>query len=154
MEGGRWLYLKLATTRIIIASARPHQSPRQKERIALFVTTTKPTGTNAIQNLGIIIKVNTGGNKISGIIMGAGRANDVPNIPQGQTWIGNASGVATPTTLAAVATSGAYSDLSGTPTIPTGELVDDTTPQLGGDLDVNGKKFVSTANGDIVFDPD
>ena len=117
-------------------------------------TTTKPTGTNAIQNLGIIIKVNTGGNKISGIIMGAGRANDVPNIPQGQTWIGNASGVATPTTLAAVATSGAYSDLSGTPTIPTGELVDDTTPQLGGDLDVNGKKFVSTANGDIVFDPD
>ena len=81
-------------------------------------TTTKPTGTNAIQNLGIIIKVNTGGNKISGVIMGAGRANDVPNIPDGQAWIGNASGVATPTTLADVATSGAYSDLSGTPSIP------------------------------------
>jgi hypothetical protein len=80
--------------------------------------TTKPTGTNAIQNLGIIIKVNTSGNKISGIIMGAGRANDVPNIPEGQTWIGNASGVATPTTLSDVATSGAYSDLSGTPSIP------------------------------------
>jgi hypothetical protein len=81
-------------------------------------TTTKPTGTNAIQNLGVLIKVNTSGNKVSGIIMGAGRSNDVPNIPDGQTWIGNASGVATPTTLAAVATSGAYSDLSGTPTIP------------------------------------
>jgi hypothetical protein len=81
-------------------------------------TTTKPTGTNAIQNLGVIIKVNTSGNKISGIIMGAGRANDVPNIPDGQAWIGNASGVATPTTLSGVATSGAYSDLSGTPSIP------------------------------------
>ena len=79
-------------------------------------TTTKPTGTNAIQNLGIIIKVNTGGNKISGIVMGAGRSNDVPNIPNGQAWIGNASGVATPTTLATVATSGDYDDLSNKPT--------------------------------------
>lgn len=117
-------------------------------------STTKPTGTNAIQNLGIIIKVNTGGNKISGIVMGAGRSNDVPNIPEGQAWIGNASGVATPTTLADVATSGAYSDLSGTPTIPSGDLVDDTTPQLGGDLDVNGNKITSASNGDITIDPD
>jgi hypothetical protein len=80
--------------------------------------TTKPTGTNAIQNLGVIINVNTSANTVSGIVMGAGRSNDVPNIPNGQTWIGNASGVATPTTLADVATSGAYSDLSGTPSIP------------------------------------
>jgi hypothetical protein len=60
-------------------------------------TTTKPTGTNAIQNLGIIIKVNTSGNKISGIVMGAGRSNDVPNITEDYFWIGNSSGVATPT---------------------------------------------------------
>jgi len=103
-------------------------------------TTTKPTGTNAIQNLGIIIKVNVSGNKISGIIMGAGRANDVPNIPNGQAWIGNASGVATPTTLASIATSG--------------DIVDDATPQLGGDLDVNGNKITSASNGDITIDPD
>ena len=62
--------------------------------------TSKPTGTNAIQNLGIIIKVNTGGNKISIIVMGAGRANDVPNIPQGYIWAGNSSGIATPTDTA------------------------------------------------------
>ena len=62
-------------------------------------TTTKPTGTNAIQNLGIIIKVNTSTNKISGVIMGAGRSNDVPNIPHGQIWVGNSNGVATPTML-------------------------------------------------------
>ena len=63
-------------------------------------TTTKPTGANAIQNLGIIIKVNTSGNKISGIIMGAGRANDVPNIATGNIWAGNADGVATATSVA------------------------------------------------------
>ena len=116
--------------------------------------TTKPTGTNAIQNLGVIIKVNTSTDKVSGIVMGAGRSNDVPNIPEGQTWIGNASGVATPTTLADVATSGAYSDLSGAPTIPSGDLVDDTTPQLGGDLDVNGQSIVSTSDGNIIIQTD
>jgi len=33
------------------------------------------------------------------------------------------------------------------------DIVSDTTPQLGGDLDVNGNEFVSTSNGDIVFSP-
>lgn len=33
------------------------------------------------------------------------------------------------------------------------DVVDDTTPQLGGDLDVNGQKIVSTANGDIDIEP-
>jgi hypothetical protein len=33
-------------------------------------------------------------------------------------------------------------------------VVEDTTPQLGGDLDVNGNKIVSSSNGNIVLDPD
>ena len=33
------------------------------------------------------------------------------------------------------------------------DIVSDTTPQLGGDLDVNGNAFVSTSNGDINFTP-
>ena len=33
------------------------------------------------------------------------------------------------------------------------DIVSDLTPQLGGDLDVNGNEFVSTSNGDIVFSP-
>ena len=33
------------------------------------------------------------------------------------------------------------------------DIVSDTTPQLGGDLDVNGNSFVSTSNGDINFTP-
>lgn len=33
-------------------------------------------------------------------------------------------------------------------------VVDDTTPQLGGNLDVNGRSVVSTSSGDIVLAPD
>ena len=62
-------------------------------------TNIKPTGsTNFIQNLGIVTRVDaTNG---AGFIYGSGRSNDIPNIPQGFVWIGNANGVAT-----AVATS-------------------------------------------------
>ena len=57
---------------------------------------------------------------------------------------------------------GAYIDLStaatgvGTDLLAGGGLaniVEDTTPQLGGDLDVNSFKLVSTANGNIVIEP-
>ena len=33
------------------------------------------------------------------------------------------------------------------------DIISDTTPQLGGDLDVNGNDIVSTSNGDIDLDP-
>ena len=33
------------------------------------------------------------------------------------------------------------------------DVVTDTSPQLGGDLDVNGNQFVSTSNGNIQFTP-
>jgi len=32
-------------------------------------------------------------------------------------------------------------------------VVEDTTPQLGGDLDVNSQKLVTTSNGDLVIEP-
>ncbi len=35
-----------------------------------------------------------------------------------------------------------------------GDVVDDTTPQLGGDLDVNGNSIVSASDGDIPITPD
>jgi hypothetical protein len=35
-----------------------------------------------------------------------------------------------------------------------GDVVDDTTPQLGGNLDVNGNSIVSVSNGNITFTPD
>ena len=33
------------------------------------------------------------------------------------------------------------------------DIVNDTSPQLGGNLDVNGNSFVSTSNGNITFTP-
>ena len=38
-------------------------------------------------------------------------------------------------------------------TVDTTNLVDDTTPQLGGDLDINGNTIVSTSNGNIAITP-
>ena len=58
-------------------------------------TGTKPTGTALIQRVGQIIKVHASNGSIE--VFGAGRSNDVPNILQDQLWLGNSSGVATPT---------------------------------------------------------
>ena len=65
-------------------------------------STTKPTGTALIQNIGKVLRDDAS----SGIIHvgGSGRSNDLPNIANGKAWIGNASGVPTETTLAASAT--------------------------------------------------
>jgi len=46
-----------------------------------------------------------------------------------------------------------WADGSGTTTTNPGNLVNDLTPQLGGNLDVNGFSLVSLANGDINFSP-
>jgi hypothetical protein len=90
----------------------------------------KPTGTNLIQNLGVVTKSNA--NNGSGVVLGAGRSNDVPNIADGYAWIGNASGVATATQLATVATTGSYDDLSDQPTIPADTHLGNTDLTLSG----------------------
>ena len=84
-------------------------------------TNVKPTGTNLIQNLGVVIKssASTG----SGVVLGAGRSNDLPNIPDGQTWIGNASGVPTATTLADVATTGTATSLTDISSAGSGSII-------------------------------
>ena len=53
-------------------------------------------------------------------------------------------------------TVGSGLSLSGTTlsaSVTNTDLVTDTTPQLGGNLDVNGQDIVSTSNGDIDLDP-
>ena len=63
-------------------------------------TNVKPTGSNLIQKLGNVIKssINNG----SGVITGAGRSNDVPNITPGYVWLGNSGSVATPVSSASL----------------------------------------------------
>jgi len=80
------------------------------------LTLTKPTGTNLIQNVGKVGKVNGGG---AGSISVANiqRTNDIPNIAQNNLWIGNASGVPTATTL-----SGDVTNSAGVVTIANGAV--------------------------------
>ena len=52
-------------------------------------TNVKPTGTNLIQNLGVVIKSH--GSNGSGMVYGSGRSNDVPNLPDGKFFIGSST---------------------------------------------------------------
>jgi hypothetical protein len=54
-------------------------------------TNTRPTGQSVlVQNLGRVTKVHASNG--GGVVMGSGRANDVPNLTDGNVFIGNASG--------------------------------------------------------------
>jgi len=70
------------------------------------LTLTKPTGTNLIQNVGKVGKVN-GGGAGSIAVSNIQRSNDIPNLAQNNLWIGNASGVPTATTLSGDVTNSA-----------------------------------------------
>ncbi|MCH9717297.1 MAG: hypothetical protein K0U52_09465 [Gammaproteobacteria bacterium] len=61
------------------------------------LTTVKPDGTNLIQNVGKIARLDASNGSI--LVSAILRSNDVPNIPEKHAWIGNASGVATPTVV-------------------------------------------------------
>jgi hypothetical protein len=62
------------------------------------LTTTAPSGSgNLIQNIGKVIKVHASNGSI--MVTGAGRANDTPNLDDGDIFIGNASNQATTASL-------------------------------------------------------
>jgi hypothetical protein len=65
-------------------------------------TTTKPTGTALIQNVGKVLRSHASNGQIE--IISIGRTNDVPNIPNGTIWVGNASAVPTAVTPSGDAT--------------------------------------------------
>ena len=111
------------------------------------LTNTAPTGeTNLIQNIGRVVRADAS----AGIIKagGAGRSNATPNLDDGKIFLGNGSNQAVSTALSAIALSSFNDDLNYLTNI-----VEDTTPQLGGSLDVNGQDIVSVSNGDIEVDP-
>ncbi len=58
------------------------------------LTNTRPSGTNLVQNVGVVGKKSGGNGEIEAIALG--RTNDVPNIPRGSMWVGDATGVANP----------------------------------------------------------
>ena len=108
---------------------------------------TKPTGeTSLLQNIGRVIRSNNG----AGVIMvgGAGRSAATPNLDQNKVFLGNASNQAVSTALSSIALSSFNDDLNYLSNVS-----EDTTPQLGGNLDVNGQDIVSASNGDIEIAP-
>ena len=107
------------------------------------LTNVAPTGeSNFIQNIGKIERA-TPTTNITIKVGGAGRSNATPALNDGNIFIGNASNQATTTSLQTQVE--AYS---------INNVVEDTTPQLGGDLDVNGNSIVSASGGDISITPD
>src|SRR5210317_1408343 len=60
------------------------------------LTMTKPTGTNLIQNIGKVGRVNSS-NAGSIVVSSILRTNDLPNIAQNNIWLGNSSSVPTAT---------------------------------------------------------
>jgi len=119
------------------------------------LTATKPTGTALIQKVAKVTKAAASGEIL---VTGAGRTNDLPNLPDGNIWIGDSSGVPQDKTLTAGTNVTITEDATTVTIAATGAggiaaVVDDTTPQLGGDLDVNGQSIVSVANGNIPITP-
>ncbi len=55
------------------------------------LTSSKPTGSDLIQNIGICGKVNATEGEI--IVVGSGRSNDLPNITEGYIWVGDSNDV-------------------------------------------------------------
>ena len=54
------------------------------------LTSIKPTGTNLIQNIAIVLNASAQGTlQITAI----GRTNDLPNLPEGSIWLGDSNGV-------------------------------------------------------------
>ena len=112
-------------------------------------TNVKPTGSNRIQNLGIVTKVDAVNG--SGFVLGAGRANDVPNINPGYLWVGNSDWVATPTPTSSLsvasAVSASYALTSSYPFIGNGSNIysANTIPQNGGSIAIGENAFSASS---------
>ena len=114
------------------------------------LTNTKPTAsTDLVQNIGVVLQTN-GSNIQKMKVSAIDRVNDIPNLASGVFFIGGATGQLSPYTLP-IADGGANqflkTDGAGAVTFEsitqaTGNelenVVEDTTPQLGGTLDSNG----------------
>ena len=133
-------------------------------------TNVKPTATDvAVQFLGVVFRVDasTGSGFITGTLVedSVRWTGTVFQFWDGTDWVSAGGGATTldaltDVTIASVA-DGDVLVYNGTSsqwenTAVTGGLdnvVEDTTPQLGGNLDVNGQSIVSVSNGNILLEP-
>ena len=129
------------------------------------LTNTKPTGTNLIQNVGKVGRRQQNNGEI--VVMAIGRSNDVPNLTTGKFFIGSASNsvesaytlpTADGTANQVLQTNGSGAVSFSSITQATGNelenIVEDTTPQLGGNLDTNGNNINFGDTDEAVFGDD
>ena len=132
------------------------------------LTATKPTGTALIQKVAKVTKAAASGEIL---VTGAGRTNDLPNLPDGNIWIGDSSGVpqdktltagtnvtitedATTVTIAATGAGGAsdldgLSDVTITGTPAAGEvLINNATSGQFVNANLTAGNFVKITNAD------
>ena len=106
-------------------------------------TNVKPTGTNLIQNIGVIGRVQQNNGEI--VVSAIQRSNDLPNIQEGYAWVGDGSGVPQ-----AVATS---SFAGGGGTIDTGSFATTGSNVFVGDQTISGSLILQDsieAGGNVV----
>ena len=112
------------------------------------LTNVKPTtATHLVQNLGRVTKVNASNGRI--LLLGAGRVNDIPN---SGTFSGNieaASFIKNGGTSSQFLKADGSVDSSTYLTSALSNVVEDTTPQLGGNLDLNSKNITGTGSINI-----
>ena len=117
------------------------------------LTNSKPTGEGSlIQNIGKVQRSHASAGSIK--VGGAGRTNDVPNLNDGNIFIGNASNQAVTSTLdtsIVVENTNLYYTDARAQAVSINNVVEDTTPQLGGNLASNGNDILFADNDKAIF---
>jgi len=112
------------------------------------LTVTAPTGeANFIQNIGRVLRVDASAGVIR--VGGAGRSNATPNLNTDNIFIGNGSNQAVTKAISTIE----LDEFSNTTSGFIKNVVEDSTPQLGGNIDTNNQEIVSVSNNDIVIAP-
>lgn len=119
------------------------------------LTTTKPTGTALIQNIGKVGRVNSS-NAGSIVVSSIIRSNDIPNIQQNYFWLGNASGVPTATehTLSTLTDANVTSPAAGNLLIydATNSYFENALLTAGSNVTItNGDGSISIASTDTTY---
>jgi hypothetical protein len=105
------------------------------------VTTTKPSEPNHLVYLGFVEKVNASSGRIYVRVQNGYELDEIHDVN-----INNATALANNHLLRYNSTSTRWENAAL-------DIVTDTTPQLGGSLDVNGNSIVSASNGNITLAP-
>ena len=114
-------------------------------QIGGVAVTSTPTELNLLDNVSGLVQADF--TKLAAVDASAAELNVLDGIPAGltATELGYVDGVTSSIQNQIDATAAAAGSMSN--------VVEDATPQLGGDLDVNGKDLVSTSNGSIDLNP-